>query len=191
MVAIEDYPLIKIEDNTKSVPVDCPIERLRFRLKRRSYYHNKDYGRITENGVENLRKEHDVVYVKDLEGWSEDDLMEVTGIGQTSARRLVRAAELADVEYRGEGWPWEAEITIRIPQKFVKDMMQLDAETLEDAAQKRLSDDEFFSQVAELAVERRIEELEQQREQLGQRILELRGEDALAGLRDDESYAIP
>jgi len=64
-------------------------------------------------------KRKGITLIQDLEGWSAKDLVEIKGIGDVGAGRIIRCLKHAKVTHRGKGYPWEIKLNITVPTEDV------------------------------------------------------------------------
>lgn len=170
------YGLIKVGKDSEGVPADAPIGDLRFKTNGGWRGHENYNGKVSGGGLDAL-EEHGVEVVSDLEGWSESELVELDGIGEKTARRLIDAADRADVEYRGDGYPWDVTVEVEVPTEIAPTIADRPEGEISQAANEFFQRNGFFEQIEEMAIAAQVRELEERKQGIEGQIAELTGAD--------------
>lgn len=153
----------------RKLPASATIGQLLYK-PRASYYSRK---RRFPKAARQACAAAGIETVADLEGWSKNDLTDLSGIGRKSAKRLLQAADNAEVDYRGTGFPWELTVTIKVPSERVPNLREHDEDEITDALASLMTTDGLFDDVEETLREARRKELEERRAKIEAELKEL------------------
>lgn len=111
--------IVEITSSKRNVDPEIKISNLRFtdRLSKNAgewgcaSIKTVKKAKISKKGLESLRR-NGIYRVEHLHGLSVDALERFSGIGEVSAKRLIRAAKKANITTRGRGYPWKLEIDV-------------------------------------------------------------------------------
>ena len=170
-----EYETQTVDNSTDSLPPDLPIDKIRFQTSSGRSWSGPNYYRIKDKAVK-VMAEAGIRTLSDLEGWTKSELEEFSGIGEVGAERLLNAADLADVQYRGDDFPWEVEVTVRIPRELVELVDEFPESDVQEALRGKLETADVLEALKEELLERQAEKLEEKKQELLSQADELDGQ---------------
>lgn len=166
---IDEYEIINFED--KPIALDHPIAKVRFGYLSgwsSSRYVHYSCSLLPVNARKALR-EANLIRIRDLEWQSITTLVALKGIGNETAKKIIRLAKKCGVKIRGTGFPWEMKPLVIVPNDTVDYVRELGKTDSEELLGRYISD-QFFTSIESAVHEARQAKLQEEKEAIEQRL---------------------